>query len=380
MTSPSLAQPFDPGYDVYSMWRADLRVPDCCHVYKPDNNVDYACDLIIEPAPELGSRLWTLRGKRILIGVYKDEGRAAGRRPARVVSWTRSVNRVRMVDTAPHHLRVGETVNVFNINTDEARVKVLKVIDAYTFEFKALATGPTSGVDGAWQPLADVNFYEQYIVFRLLPSYKLVPWQSVTALLAQCQPTYASAPVDLTDINTGSIVRTSRSVFNDSLLTSSGSRSGTELHRQQFDENGKPLTWTYNSYGYPSETREVSSKTANVLKQVEPPLVNELGSTSGTTNNRLYVYDYYGFELNDVNRAPYFTDDIITYDPDEPNNIKRKGNGQTAFYSGPLHDAFGNFVLSATETNQVVTRRPVLPLEVDQFNHPYKSPLPRSLR
>jgi hypothetical protein len=378
MSSPGLNAPFDPGYDVYSMRREHFNVPSVCWLYKPDNNADYACDAVLAPAPELGAQVWTQNGKRILIGVYKDEGRPNGlRRPARVVPWVRNVNKVVLTDSVHHHLSVGAVVDIYNTTTPEARLKVLRVVDEYSFEVRSLASGPTSGLIGGYSAVEPVNFYEQYIVFRYLPSYKLVPWQAVVDLLTSTVPTVGTAPVNLVDINTGFSVPTSRTVFNGTNLTSSGSRSGTELWRQQFDENGKPLAWSYDSLGQPILPRTVSSPKRNNPPIDTPPVINEVGSTSDTANNQLYVKDYYGFELNDVTRGQYYVNDIITYDPTEPDNIKRKLNGSTVIYDGVLLDEFGNFVESATEQNTVKIRRPIMPLALDQFNVPYKRPLPR---
>jgi hypothetical protein len=379
MTSPSLTDPFDPGYDVYSMRREHFTIPSVCWVYKPDNNTDYACDSVIAPAPELGAQVWTRNGKRILIGIYRDEGRPNGlRRPARTVSWVRTVNKIVLTDTAHHHLAVGDVVDVYNTTTPEARLKVLRVVDEYSFEVKSLATGPTSGVAGGYSAITPVNFYEDYIVFRYLPSYKLVPWQEVVDLLDSTVPTLGTAPVNLVDIVTGNIVQTARTVFNVTNAIASGSRSGTELWRQQFDEAGKPLPWTYDDLGRANLPKTISSVNRNNPSLVTNPVLNEESSVSDETNNQLYVKDYYGFELNDVTRAPYYADDIITYDPAEPNGIKRKENGSTVIYEGELHDEFGNYIMTATAQNTTTIRRPVMPLAIDQFNVPYKLPQPRS--
>jgi len=378
MSSPGLDQPFDPGYDVYSMWREDFVIPSFCLVYRPNNNSDYACDSVIAPVPELGAKIWTRNGRRILIGIYKDEGRPSDqRRPARVVPWVRTVNKIVLTDTVHHHLHVGDVVDIYNTTTPEARLKVLRVVDAFSFEVQSLATGPTSGSTGGYSALAPVNFYEQYIVFRFLPSYKLVPWQDVLDLLATATPTIGTAPVSLTDIVTGDTVQTTRTVFNGSRLLPSGSRSGTELWRQQFDENSKPLAWTYDYLGHASLPKTVSNS-----KQNNPPhntgvMVNEVSSLDDMTNNQLYVKDYYGFELNDVTRGPFYADDIIIYDPAEPNGIKRKTNGSEPIYEEQLHDEFGNFVTEATEQNTLIARGPILPLAIDQFSVPYKRAQPK---
>lgn len=378
MSSPGLDQPFDPGYDVYSMWRADFKVPSFCWIYKPDNNADYACDAVIAPAPELGAKLWTRNGRRILIGIYKDEGRPNGlRRPARIVSWVRRVNKITLTDSAPHHLHVGDIVDVYNTTTAEARLPVLKVNDAYSFEVRSLATGPISGLTGGYSPLEPVIFSEQYIVFRLLPSYRLVSCQEVLDLLAAAAPSVSSAPVGLVDINTGDMIQTSRTVFNTHALTANGSRSGTELWRQQFDENGKPLPWTYDMLGHATPPKTISGVNRNNPLRVTSPVLNEESSISDDTNNQLYVKDYYGFELNDPARGPFHANDIIVYDPDQPGNIGRKKNGSEVIYEGPLHGEFGNFVTAVTEKNTMIVRQPVMPLALDQFNMPYKNPMPR---
>ena len=380
MSSPGFNLPFDLAYDVYSMWRADFAIPSFCWAYKPDNNADYACDVVIAPAPELGSKIWTRNGRRILIGVYRDEGRPSDLiRSARIVSWSRVGNVITAIDPQPTRLSLGDAVTVYNMTASPSiTATVTEVVDEYTFKFTTTAIGGTSGLTGGYAPVAPVNFYEQFIVFRYLPSYKLVPWQEVMDLLTAATPIVGTAPVDLTDIVTGNTIKTTRTVFNGSRLTSSGSRSGTELWRQQFDENSKPLTWTYDKLGRPDLPKTVSTPNRNNPVLYSPPVLNEVGSADPLTNEKLYVRDYYGFELNDTTRGPFYADDIITYDPNTENGLKRKLNGSEVIYEGVLHDDFGNFVEAAAPDNTVVVRRPILPITVDQFNLPYKQPRPRS--
>lgn len=377
---PSFNDTFADCYEIFSQDHRSFSIPSVCHVYLPDNTEDYECLSIIEPAPELGSKVWTRFGKRILIGVYRDEGRATERRLRNLVSWTRSVNLVTMTDTLPHNMVVGDWVDVYNTNIVEARVQVTAVPSALSFTVPSIASGAGSGSSGGFSPINPVNFFEERLVFRFLPSYRLVPWACVQELLASCQPSFGFAPVGLTDITTGDVVNTQRTVFNTRGLAPNGSPQGGERNRQQFDENGKPLSWTYDTLGQPTPTRTVSSKLQNNPPTFNQPVVNEHTTVDPdpAANTQLYIKDYYGYEVNDLARGQYHQDDLVFYDPDSENGISRQMNGSNALYPGPLHDDYGNFVIAALPNNTLEVRAPILPLQVDQYNHPYKAPQPRT--
>jgi hypothetical protein len=72
---PDFNLPTDSRYDAMSAAVLDLPPPAGCYVYEPDNHDDYQCLALWQPAPELGARQWTRHGRRILLGLYRDEGR-----------------------------------------------------------------------------------------------------------------------------------------------------------------------------------------------------------------------------------------------------------------------------------------------------------------
>ena len=97
-----------------------------------------------------------------------------------------------------------------------------------------------------------------------------------------------------------------------------------------------------------------------------------------TTDSRVYVYDFYGLEINDPLRGPYFSTTLITRDLDKAppyDNILRDGVNNVPYYSKILYDMFGNRVFGIQTNNATVIRENLLPLSLDRFNRPIKSPI-----
>lgn len=285
---PPFDSPLDSGYDAVSRPTADLVRPAGCYIYTPDNYDDYHCLALWQPAPELGAKTWTRAGRRILIGVYRDEGR-----------------------------------------------------------------------------LDDVDQYAN-VVFRLLPTFKVVPLAVIDEILAGCNPEESRELVALTDIRTGDVqVNSEVQTYTTSTLY--------RLHRQQMDELSKPLRQVYDAKGRPIPPDLRFSKKENAALYLTTPMTNQWDPIP-TANPFLPVYDYYGFPLNE-RRNPLHRTDIITYDPDSVNGIKRLvlGNGSTPVYDGPLFDVFGDYVVGARANNTLITRKPVQPLRVDHHNTPFKA-------
>lgn len=376
---PPFNRPFDIAYDDYSIYKSDFTIPDWCNVYAPDNHDEYHCLSIIQPAPELGASKWTKDGKRILIGVYRDEGRETQMQDFRIIQWGRYGQKLYMGTDRPHRLTVGDEVNLFNINVPYMTTRVVNVFNTTEFEVVTSDTGDVSGIFGTYQPLKPVNFFDKYIVFRILPSMKLVKFAEVQSLLAECAPVIKTTPTYLTDINTGVSVIIDTPIIQKTNFISTG-------NRQQFDEQGKPLTSNIDVRG------GVTFEGVKFSINQSNPTISRSGSVTNEdcnidqvltglcsvvpSNNQVYIYDYYGFPINDLTRGPYFSYQNIVYDPSKQNGIGyRTDNFGTPFYTGALFDNFGNVVLGINSDNTLNVRQALIPINVDQYNVPYKQPI-----
>lgn len=366
--SPNFNDPFSSAYDDVSCHHDDLPTHHGCYVYTPDNHDDYQCLALWQPAPELGAREWTRNGKRILIGVYRDEGRVNQRQPTTAMTWTLNANVLTVTTVKPHRLLTGELVQLFSTVEPDLTLPVVAVLSPTSFTVDS----PISGVDaqpGAYSPLKDVDFANDYVVFRLLPSFKPAPVALIREILAAAEPELSRANVTLTDIRTGLFqVKSEVQTFSSSMLY--------RRHRQQLDELQRPLRQVYDAKGrvVPPDLR--FTKNANAALYVNVPMVNQWAAVP-TANEWLPAYDYYGFPLNDVSRGPFYATDIVRYDSGNALGLSRRVNGNSAIYTGVIHDVFGDYVVGARANNTLVTRKPVQPLLVDHHNTPYKRALRR---
>lgn len=231
-------------------------------------------------------------------------------------------------------------------------------------------------------PTDDVNFYEDYIVFRLLPSFKLIPYSFVQELLKNSAPAQTFTKRSLIEITTGNEVKIPNAVSRHTNYKSSPNLAvdNTSLLERRFnqlyDEDGNPMKLSYDAMGYAIKSALVDSKYKN------NPLRNNQTRDGLAIDPRVYVYDYYGRDINDPNRSPYFAADIIIRDEmiaSNVNNIKVKTdiNGDP-LYVGGLFDEFGNVAVGIQENNALVVRQNVMPVTLDQFNRPVKTPLKKA--
>lgn len=365
MTAPPFNAPFDPGYDDVSMFHLDVPAHPGCYVYTPDNYDDYQCFALWQPAPELGAPEWTRNGQRILIGVYRDEGRAPARQPFTAMTWARTGATLTVTCSKAHHIQPGAVVDLADVNVLSATVTVNAVTDL-TFQAAIEDVGALSGT-GAYSPEQLVDFAESYVVFRLLPLFKPVSISTVYAILAGANPEQARTTVTLTDIQSGA---TQQAASLQAKTTSILYRR----HRQQLDELQRPLRQLYDARGRVIQPGLRFSKRANAQLYVNVPMVTQHDPLP-TANTHLPAHDYYGFSLNNVNRGPFYRSDIVYYDSNAVLGINRYVNNGAVVYAGNIHDVFGDFVVGARSNNTLVTRKPVQPLLVDQHNTPYKRPI-----
>jgi hypothetical protein len=77
---------------------------------------------------------------------------------------------------------------------------VVNVFDAYKFEVEVYPSGLTSGIDGGFRHVLPINFFEEYIVFRQLPSMKLMKASEAINLINEPDPTKIQRQEHLYDL------------------------------------------------------------------------------------------------------------------------------------------------------------------------------------
>lgn len=135
---------------------------------------------------------------------------------------------------------------------------------------------------------------------------------------------------------------------------------------QAFDSSGNPIgNLRYLNNGYPTPNPNINSPYVN-----DPVFYN-----AAPTDGQLAVYDFYGLNLNDPTRGPYFSSQNVVPSSIDPTKlIVRKDNLGNLIYDGPLSDEFGNLAVGVQVNHALVVRQPVLPLALDEFNRPIKDP------
>ena len=383
MTLPAWNDTFNSYYSAYSIREQNFTIPDCFNIYAPDNSDDFACRSVIAPDPGLGATRWTINERWITIGVYRDEGRSPTKKPADTnCTWTRASQVLTMVDPLPHDLQAGDAVDLFNVNISTlSGTPVLSVIDENTFTVATNGAGPLSGTSGAFARTQPVNFFEENIVFRLLPSFKLISVSAVQDLINSALPDPNPDRRMLYNVTTGQNVRTprgkNRSINYDLPVAASAIPVADPSDRrfgQVFDEEGQPLKIEYAGTGQPAPVNNADSAKKNP----------QLGLNEEVDPSRVYLYDFYGIDVNDPSRSPFFSPTIISRDATVTSltdNFKRQlSTGGTVIYLGTGYDEFGNVAVGVQTNNALIVRKAILPLSLDRFNRPVKSPIMRVLQ
>lgn len=389
MSLPGFNEPFHQYYNNFSIDIRSLKIPNHFKSVQPENQDDFNCRFIIYPDPLLGAKKWTINGRWITIGIYRDEGREPAQKPIKgSLNWSRVGTELTITDTDPHMLFIGDLIDLYNTNESQSlNLSIVKVIDEFRFIVNVNDIGDLNGVNGAYQPSLETNFYEQNCVFRLLPSFKLVPIQLIFQLFDDTSPLTYSSRRELFDITLNDVVKipniSSKSVnFELPRASSSFISIKNPLNvrfDQVYDENGNPMPLKYDLGGNVIIPNRVDSKYKNEKLNFNQPMINEPieGIDDPSLDQRVYAFDFYGLDINDPSRGPYFSSDIITRDLDKDslkNNIKRKTNSNDiVLYSGKIFDIFGNFAVGIQETNSLLTRNLILPLSLDAFNKPIKT-------
>lgn len=374
MSVPDFNDPFNSFYDQFSIHEADFSLPTHFNRYVPDNQGDYQCVNVIVPSISKGAISWTIGGKWITIGIYRDEGRPATQRPAQTgLTWSRVNRTITITDPNGHKLHAGDTVNVNNINLPLVDVPVT-IIDPNTFTVQGFITGASSGSTASYQDNFVTDFYENYRVFRLLPSFKLIPISLVLQIFDQTKPVPAVAQPTLYSVTAGKMVTVpvgNNADFNYQLPTATqSSKDLLPLLRrfgQVYDSTGQPLELTYMSNGYPISINNVDSSYKNQQIFYNVP-VNQISDPF------IYAYDYYGLLMNDASRAPtYSTSNVVinSFAVDVNNIMVNPATG----YVSTINDFYGNLAIGVQTNNALVVRKQILPLTLDAFNLPVKVPV-----
>jgi hypothetical protein len=366
--------PFNSFYDQFSMHEADFTMPAHFNSYVPDNQNDYQCVNVIVPSVSKGATSWTMDGKWITLGIYRDEGRPATQRPARTgLSWTRSSRTITITDSAGHKLHTNDLVNVENINVPMFNVPVT-IIDPYTFTIQGSVSGVTSGAAATYQDNFVTNFYESYRVFRLMPSFKLVPISLVLQIFDLTKPTPALTQTTMFNVTANETVRIpigNSSDVNYQLPTATQSKHDLLplLRRfgQVYDSNGQPLQLHYMSNGYPITVNNVDSIYKNKQVFYNVPVDN-------VSDPFIYAYDYYGLLMNDSSRGSTYSTSNVTINSAITTDVNNITVDPATGYTSTINDLFGNLAIGVQTNNALVVRKQILPLTLDAFNLPTKDP------
>jgi len=377
---PGLNDPTNTYYDAYSIPVSGFSIPSQFDTYTPDNQNDYQCRVVLVPNPKKGATAWTMNGKFITIGVYRDQGRASGRNGQLAAqSWSRSGTTLTFITQTPHGLSVGDNCDFYNINVATFNTNVVTVIDNYTFTIRAFNTGSASGGTSAicW-PSKIVDYNDDYIVFRLLPSFQLVTYATIESIFAATAPSVTTNTVSMYDITKSSYTQLPNQKsenFNYDLTTSITANADSDvvvLYNQQFDANGNPLLLTYQDNGQPTLNTNMNSVTDNAQIFYRDTIDNL------AANSRVFVYDFYGLDINDPTRGPYFNPALVYRNPNATSLIGNFAYAQSAagtpLYSGYLQDEFGNLAIGIQTNNALIVRKQILPVALDSFNKPIKQP------
>jgi hypothetical protein len=383
---PNFNDQFHEYYDQYSIPESELKIPFYFNRYAPDNQDDYNCVLVISPNVNKGSKIWTINGKVITIGIYRDEGRMPQIRPIRQnVSWARIGTKIIVADTKKHNLAVGDSVDIWNMNIPfYGDVKVTEILSESSFAFRGAVIGSEVGNAGAYQSKKVINFFETHRVFRLLPSFKLITIDQLNKIFKDAEPDKSTAKnifFDITKWKEVIVPNTKSTETNYNLplntITKDSLLSLSKRFDQVLDESGEPLKIDYQDNGRALVKRNVDSSYSNMQVFKKSAMLNE--GNDEAKNSKIYAYDFYGIDLNDSSRGPYFSDKIVIrnekIEGDIGNLLVKNDNEEKPIYSGKIHDEYGNLAIGVQENNSLVIRKQILPLKLDLFNRPLKKPL-----
>lgn len=372
MSVPGFNDPFNPFYDQFSIDADTLTLPIHFDQYAPVNQTDYHCLMVIAPSISKGATKWTLNDKYITIGIYSDEGRAPAQRPLIAgLTWTRFGQVITITDPNGHTLKVGDSINLTNVNISIlTNMIVTSVIDAYHFTFNGSVLGATSGSTATYQDNFLTNFRSTRIVFRLLPSFALVPFSTIQQIFIDSAPSPQAAARSIYNVTTAAVVK----IPNASSATTNYELPTKVVPKDELLPLSRRFDQVYNEAGLPLSIKYLNSGDSVVVNNVDSPTKNDQIfynlPVNPTSDPYISVYDYYGVEINDPTRGPFFSTTNVIRDVTIQGDINNIVNTTS---DTMLTDSFGNLVIGVQSNNALVVRKQVLPLVVDSFNRPSKA-------
>jgi hypothetical protein len=399
MSNPAWNNVHDPFYDQYSLELEKFLIPDHFDVFMPEDD-SLGCKAVLMPSPRKGAINFTRNGKFILIGVYKDMGRPPTAYPTvSGISWTRVYNQLIMTHVN-HKVKVNDKIYVYNVNKNSEQYLTCTEITDDTFTLKLMSLGGgTSGSIGQYRLNKIKDFQEENLVFRFFPHFGLLTIAELQDIVTQTSPNYVyQQSTEIKNITTNKIVRTPSLVNSRVNYTSvnnwkrasevissafklnirvKGSSVQTYQNGQVFDHKGKPLKLKYDTFGRVISPDYYDSKFKNTVVYLDATMLNENpdNGTGAAADHKVWCYDFYGIEINDPARGPFYANDIITRDVNKEgnmDNIFRKTNNEIPIYSMNqlVYNTFGEVVVGINENNTLNVIRQRIPLQLDNFGRP----------
>jgi hypothetical protein len=402
MTYPDWFNPHDPFYDDYSIELENFSIPDHFDVYLPDDGNEISCKAIMMPSPRKGAINYIKNSKFILIGIYKDSGRPSTAFPIiSNKSWAKSGSELVIFDTT-NKVRIGDYVYCYNTNVSTQQY--LKCIDRTSSFFKlklASLVGASSGTSCSYRIDRIKDFFEENIVFRIFPNFKIITYAELQDLITLTSPNESFRTSEVIknitlekEVRTPTIINSlsdysktnnfkkaselQYSSFNVNINVNPGLIPVFE-NNQTFDGQGNPLKLKYNEAGKIIPPNYYDSKYKNENVFVDSKITSEDPSIDSSKNDRVWCYDFYGIDINDANRGPYNVDSIIsrndTIDGNVGNIIRLEANGFPIYPTSQyIYDGFGNIVIGINQNNSLNVIRQRIPVQLDNFGRPLKFP------
>ena len=359
MKYPDFADSFNSYYDLYSIHEADFVMPSHFNSYVPDNQDDYLCVNVICPSVSKGASIWTINEQWITIGIYKDEGRQPAQRQSRNGTWVGFGSSATITDSNGHKLHSGDSINVYSETIFGSYIVTVISPTQFLINNTIIGSGSLSYQDNFL-----TNFSETHRVFRLLPSFTLIPYSSILDIFSITAPSQiTNLKKTLYNITTGNNENIPQQLTNSTnYFVSTSTLPNIEkvgIDRrfgQLFDSLGNPLEIKYLTNGFPTVVNNIDSVHKN----------SQISRSSSS------ISDFYGIPINDITRGPYYSISNIVIDP---TNISEVGNIiNNINYVGSLSDIFGNLMIGFQFTSGIVVRKQILPLSLNMFNQPIKLP------
>ncbi len=316
-------------------------------------------------------------------------------------SWAVSGNELIIFDSS-NKARVGDYIYCYNTNV--VGQQYLKCIyrekNFFTLKLASLLGSP-SGASCSYRIDRIKDFSEENIVFRLFPSFKLITYDDFLRIANETSPNLEyKTRKNIRDITLNDTMKTptiisSHTNYSDvnnfkkasELINSTfklnvkikGNIIPTFQHNQTFDHKGKPLKLKYDSSGNVISPNYYDSKYKNKNVYTESLLLGENPSNDPNINDRVWCYDFYGIDINDPNRGPYNSSNIVYRNTNINNNIsnisKFKVNGKPVYSdTQQIYDQFGNIVIGINVNNTLNVVRQRIPIQLDNFGRPLKRP------